>query len=70
MPTETLTGPVAYTIATGRMFCSMADLQAEAERLLDGPIFTHEFADKELWERVREALEVELIAEAKATWAR
>lgn len=51
---------VAYTIATGRLFCSFALLHSEAERLLGRPILTHEFADRETWAELRSRLEQEL----------
>ena len=54
---------VAYTIATKRLFCSFDDLQREAERLVGGPIMTHEFADEETWARISNALEEELLEE-------
>lgn len=55
-----MTPGVAYTIATGRLFCHFADLQHHAERLLHRPVFTHELADPVLWDDLRLALEEEL----------
>jgi hypothetical protein len=48
---------IGYTLATGRLFCDFADFHAYAERLLGRPVWTHEFADAELWRDLREAFE-------------
>ena len=50
----------AYTIATGRLFCSFDDLYDISKQLLGRPVFTHEFASKETWAELRAALEEEL----------
>jgi hypothetical protein len=47
----------AYTVGTGRLFLSMPEFQRRAEWILDRPILTHEFGDKETWRDLREALE-------------
>ncbi len=44
---------IGYTLATGRLFCDVSEFHSFAERLLDRPIFTHEFADDELWDELR-----------------
>lgn len=64
-----MTGACGYTIATGRMYCSMIELQREAERILGRPILTHEFASSDLWGELREATEAQFVEEARATWA-
>ncbi len=51
---------VAYTIATGRLYCPVRDFHAEAERLLARPVLLHEFASPEVWDALRAALESEL----------
>lgn len=53
---------VGYTIATGRLFCPIAELHAELERLLRRPVYTHEMGSEGLWERARAALEAEATA--------
>jgi hypothetical protein len=53
-------------VATGRLFCSMPEFHAEAERLLGRPILTHELVDEDLWDGLRRALEAELGVEAVA----
>jgi hypothetical protein len=54
-----ITGKVGlgYTLATGRLFCKFSDFHEFAEELLGRPIFTHEFADKQLWEELRQIFE-------------
>lgn len=47
----------AYTVASGRLFCSMAYFQEQAEKLLGRPVLTHEFADGATWSDLRAALE-------------
>ena len=51
---------IGYTLATGRFFCAFSDFQAWAEKLLDRPILTHEFAIKDTWTELREAFETEV----------
>lgn len=48
---------VGYTIATGRLFCSMVTFQETCEWLLDRPLMTHDFADPVLWAELRDSLE-------------
>lgn len=51
---------VAYTIASGKLFCPISEFHDEAERLLGRPVLTHEFADRETWDALRELAEEEL----------
>ena len=51
---------IGYTIATGRLFCDFGAFQRYCEALLGEPVLTHEFADKALWKRLREACEEDL----------
>jgi hypothetical protein len=48
---------LGYTLASGRLFCSIVEWQAYAENLLGRPILTHEFADEELWDQLRGSFE-------------
>ncbi len=48
---------IGYTLATGRLFCDMAEFHAFAERLLERPVFTHQFADRVVWDEMREEFE-------------
>lgn len=47
----------AYTIATGRLYCSVAVFHEGAEELLGRSVWTHEFADQRTWEELRAAFE-------------
>jgi hypothetical protein len=48
---------IGYTLATGRLFCTLASFQEFAEQLLARPVLTHEFADAALWDEMRERYE-------------
>lgn len=48
---------VAYSIATGRAFAPFGDIQEAAEKLLGIPLWTHQFADQNIWDRIRKAFE-------------
>lgn len=48
---------VAYSIATGRTFAPFGDIQEAAEKLLDRPVWTHEFASVDFFNRIRKAFE-------------
>jgi hypothetical protein len=54
---ELVEAGIGYTLATGRLFTRFADFHAAAERLIDRPILTHEFASTELWDELRGAFE-------------
>lgn len=56
---------VIYTLATGRLFCPIADFHAFAERLAGHPIWTHEFADEATWSELREAFETQITEEMR-----
>ena len=49
----------AYTGITAGNF---GDMQTYAENLLGRPIFTHEFAFKEVWDELREAARADFIS--------
>jgi hypothetical protein len=61
---------VAYTIGTGKLYCGFDELQRESERLLGRPVFTHEFANAEVWPNIwaplKAALEDELLTDYEA----
>ena len=40
---------VVISAFTGICCCNFGDMHAEVEKRLGRPIFTHQFADKELW---------------------
>jgi hypothetical protein len=42
------------TCFTGMAACPMRDFHALAEHLMGAPIWTHEFADKKVWEILKE----------------
>lgn len=48
---------LGYTIATGQLFCEFDDLRHQAEEWLGETIDPGDFADPDLWERVRVAWE-------------
>jgi len=48
---------IGYTLATGRLFCSMSDFHQYAEELVGRPIFTHEFGSEALWLELRDTFE-------------
>jgi hypothetical protein len=41
---------VAISAYTGIMCCMFSDMHSEVEKRLGRPVFTHEFASKDLWE--------------------
>ena len=47
---------------TGISCGPFSDIQNLAERLLARPIFTHEFASKDLWKELKEAVRPQFIA--------
>lgn len=60
---------IGYTLATGRLFCDIAAFHAYAERLLGRPIWTHEFADEDLWRELRDRFELSAIPTANSQGA-
>ena len=48
---------IGYTLATGRLFCDIGAFHEYAEQLLARPMLTHEFADRALWNEMRERYE-------------
>jgi hypothetical protein len=53
---------LGYTLGTGRLYCDMAEFHRFAEKLLDRPILTHEFADERVWAELRAAFETHTAA--------
>ncbi len=53
-----------YTLATGRLFCDFGLFQEWASDMIGRPLMTHEFADKAVWDELREAFEQEVIEHA------
>lgn len=51
----------AYTVASGKLFCPFDEFHQRAEELLGRPIFTHEFASRDLWTEMRDAFEMAAI---------
>lgn len=62
-----MTPEVAYSIATGRAFAPFAEIHEAAEKLLDRPIFTHEFASTALWDLIRKKFEEQAIEKFEMT---
>lgn len=55
--TENWPTPVVLSLISGRLLCdSFGDLHALAERVDGGPIWTHEFASKGTFDRLRDAI--------------
>jgi len=49
---------IGYTLATGKLYTdSMSHFHEFAEELMGGPIYTHEFANKEMWDHLRKLFE-------------
>lgn len=48
---------IGYTLASGRLFCDVAEFHRFVEELLGRPIWTHEFADEALWIEMRARFE-------------
>lgn len=55
---HTYYGPeFGYTLATGRLFCDFGAFQEYASDLIGRPLMTHEFADRAVWDELRETFE-------------
>lgn len=54
MKTLTKKQGIILTGFTGIVMCKVSDFHQDVEKRLGRPIFTHEFADKELWETIKE----------------
>lgn len=52
---ETREFPVAVvaSLASGILLCDISDFHQAAEHLMGRPIFTHEFANKDLWREMQ-----------------
>jgi len=54
---------VVISAYTGIMCCNFSDMHKEVEKRLGRPVFTHEFASKELWEdEIKPAFKDDFIA--------
>lgn len=58
-----LTPAIAYTIGTGKLYCKFEEFHGYAERLMDRPIWTHEFANPKMSIDLKEALEQKFLEE-------
>ena len=47
--TKEISTAALVSLTTGCLFCSFSEMHAAAEHLMGHPIWTHHFADKELW---------------------
>jgi hypothetical protein len=50
------------TAYTGVGCCNMPDFHAFVEEVLGRPVFTHEFANRELWAELKEKMRTEFLA--------
>jgi hypothetical protein len=46
---------IVLTGFTGKSMCHFWDFHEDVEKRLGRPIWTHQFADKELWKEIKEA---------------
>ena len=46
---------IGYTLATGKLYCSFDRFHTFAEKLLERPIYIHEFGNKKVWKQLRKA---------------
>jgi hypothetical protein len=53
------------TAYTGIGCCNIANLHAFVEEVLGRPVFTHEFANEELWAELKEKVKPEFLAFAE-----
>lgn len=51
------TAEFGYTLATGRVYQPISEFHRDCEKLMDRPIWTHEFGNDELWKEMREEFE-------------
>ncbi len=47
---------VAISLYSGKRYAPFFDIHEKAEELLGRPIYTHEFADKSIWEEIKTKL--------------
>lgn len=45
---------IILTGFTGKLCCNFSDFHEDVEKKLRRPVFTHELADQELWEKIKE----------------
>lgn len=53
--------PLVVSGFTGILASGMSEFHADVERVLERPVFTHEFADKEVTAEIREAYRAEFL---------
>lgn len=53
MKAKTFPLGVLLSLTTGRLLCEFSDMHACAEFLMDSPIWTHQFADRDLSARLK-----------------
>lgn len=46
---------IILTGFTGKLCCAWGDFHGDVEKRLGHPVYTHQFAHKEVWEEVKEA---------------
>ena len=56
METKTFSVPALASLTTGRLLCGFSEMHELAEHLLGHPVWTHEFASKPLWDRMKAKL--------------
>lgn len=53
---------VIVSAYTGVLMCSFSELQKYVEQKLDRPVFTHEFADKDVIEEIKKRVRDDFLA--------
>lgn len=52
---------IVVSAYTGVLMCDFGDMHEYVEKKLGRPIWTHEFADKNVWEEIREKVKPDFL---------
>lgn len=52
---------IVVSAYTGYCICNFADVHEYIEKKLGRPVWTHEFADKNIWEEIREKVRPDFV---------
>jgi hypothetical protein len=52
---------IVVSAYTGFLMCDFSDVHEYVEKKLGRPIWTHEFADKSIWEEIREKIKPDFL---------
>lgn len=52
---------IVITGFTGKMACGFSKFHEDVEKRLGRPVFTHELAEKRVWEEIKEAYRADFI---------